>query len=121
MDKDLTVSQLDRQNILNNDLAIAEIQKQTRIQGIYFEDKLCFTKSMVATYFEVELRTVERYVSENQEEISGNGYEVLKGKRLKEFLACVSEQDVPCLLYTSQAFEFFGNRCFCSIFSGQNC
>ena len=80
MDKDLTVSQLDRQNILNNDLAIAEIQKQTRIQGIYFEDKLCFTKSMVATYFEVELRTVERYVSENQEEISGNGYEVLKGK-----------------------------------------
>ena len=95
MDKDLTVSQLDRQNILNNDLAIAEIQKQTRIQGIYFEDKLCFTKSMVATYFEVELRTVERYVSENQKEISGNGYEVLKGKRLKEFLACVSEQDVP--------------------------
>ena len=95
MDKDLTVSRLDRQNILNNDLAIAEIQKQTRIQGIYFEDKLCFTKSMVATYFEVELRTVERYVSENQKEISGNGYEVLKGKRLKEFLACVSEQNVP--------------------------
>lgn len=95
MDKDLTVSRLDRQNILNNDLAIAEIQKQTRIQGIHFEDKLCFTKSMVATYFEVELRTVERYVSENQKEISGNGYEVLKGKRLKEFLACVSEQDVP--------------------------
>lgn len=95
MDKDLTVSRLDRQNILNNDLAIAEIQKQTGIQGIYFEDKLCFTKSMVATYFEVELRTVERYVSENQKEISGNGYEVLKGRRLKEFLACVSEQNVP--------------------------
>lgn len=28
MDKDLTVSQLDRQNILNNDLAIAEIQNK---------------------------------------------------------------------------------------------
>lgn len=95
MDKDLTVSRLDRQNILNNDFAIAEIQKQTGIQGIYFEDKLCFTKSMVATYFEVKLRTVERYVSENQKEISGNGYEVLKGRRLKEFLACVSEQNVP--------------------------
>lgn len=95
MDKDLTVSRLDRQNILNNDLAIAEIQKQTGIQGIYFEDKLCFTKSMVATYFEVELRTVERYVSKNQKEISGNGYEVLKGRSLKEFLACVSEQNVP--------------------------
>ena len=95
MDKDLTVSKIDRQNILNNDLAIEEIQKQTRIQGVYFEEKLCFTKSMVATYFEVDLRTVERYVSENVKEISENGYEVLKGNRLKDFLACVSEQDVP--------------------------
>lgn len=91
MDKDLTVSQLDRQNILNNDLAVVEIQKQTRIQGIYFEDRLCFTKSIVATYFEVELRTIERYVSENQKEISDNGYEILKGKRLKAFLVCVKE------------------------------
>lgn len=40
-------------------------------------------------------RTVERYVSENQKENSGNGYEVLKGKRLKDSLSCVSEQDVP--------------------------
>lgn len=95
MSKDLTSSKIDRQNILNNELAIAEIQKQTRIQGIFFEDKLCFTKSMVATYFEVELRTIERYVSDNQAEISSNGYEILKGKRLKTFLSCVSEQNVP--------------------------
>ncbi len=95
MSKDLTVSRLDYQNILNNGLAIAEIQKQTRTQGIYFEDKICFTKSMDATYFEVEPRTVERYVSENQREISDNGYEVLNGKRLKDFLACVREQNVP--------------------------
>jgi hypothetical protein len=95
MDKDLTGSKLDRQNILNNEPAVCEIQKQTGIQGIYFEDKLCFTKNMVATYFEVELRTIERYVSENQNEISENGYEILKGKRLKTFLECVKEQDVP--------------------------
>lgn len=95
MSKDLTSSKIDRQNILNNELAIAEIQKQTRIQGILFEDKLCFTKSMVAAYFEVEMRTIERYVSDNQAEISSNGYEILKGKRLKTFLSCVSEQDVP--------------------------
>ena len=95
MAKDLTASQLDRQNILNNQLAIAEIQKQTRIQGIYFEDKLCFTKSMVARYFEVELRTIERYVSENQQELSCNGYEILKGKRLRGFLTCIKEQEAP--------------------------
>ena len=50
---------------------------------------------MVATYFEVELRTIERYVSDNQAEISSNGYEILKSNRLKTFLSCVSEQDVP--------------------------
>lgn len=95
MANDLTISQIDRQNILNNDLAIREVQNQTGLQGIIFEDKLCFTKFMTATYFDVDVRTVERYVSENVEEISINGYEILKGKRLKEFLDCVISQDVP--------------------------
>lgn len=45
MDKDLTVSQIDRQNILNNDAALAEIQQQTNIKGFLFEEKLCFTKA----------------------------------------------------------------------------
>lgn len=85
MDKDLTTSQIDRQNILNNDLAVNEIQLQTGMQGILFDGKLCFTKAMVATYFEIEQRTIERYVSDYQEEISSNGYEIIKGKRLKAF------------------------------------
>lgn len=95
MAKDLTTSQLDRQNILNNELALEEIQNQTQIKGILFENKICFTKAMVATYFEVEQRTIERYVSDYSEELEANGYEVLKGKRLKEFIKNVSEQDVP--------------------------
>lgn len=45
MNKDLTTSKIDRQNILNNELAITEIQKQTNIKGILFEDKLCFTRA----------------------------------------------------------------------------
>lgn len=95
MDKDLTASQIDRQNILNNDSALEEIQNQTKIQGIVFENKICFTKSMISTYFEIETRTLERYVSEFQDEISTNGYEIIKGNRLKAFLECVDEQDVP--------------------------
>lgn len=95
MAKDLTTSQLDRQNILNNDLAIQEIQSQIGLQGIFFEEKICFTKAMTATYFDVDIRTIERYVSENQKEITSNGYEILKGKRLKEFIDCVINQDVP--------------------------
>lgn len=95
MKKNLTTSPLDRQNILNNELAIAEIQKQTRIQGLCFDNKICFTKSMVATYFDIDIRTVERYVNENQAELVANGYEILQGKRLKEFLSCADAQDVP--------------------------
>ena len=95
MAKDLTTSQIARQNILNNDLAVNEIQNQTGIQGIMFDGRLRLTKSMVATYFDVDVRTIERYVSENSEEIASNGYEILKGKKLKEFMNCVLAQDVP--------------------------
>lgn len=95
MAKDLTTSKLDRQNILNNEFAIKEIQTQTGLKGIVFEEKICFTKAMVATYFNVDIRTIERYVSENQDEVLINGYEILKGKRLKDFFDCIFEQDVP--------------------------
>ena len=77
MAKDLTSSQIDRQNILNNDLAVEEIQKQTGLQGILFEGRIRFSKAMVATYFDVDVRTIERYVSDNADEISSIGYEVL--------------------------------------------
>lgn len=95
MAKDLTTSQIDRQNILNNEFAVNEIQNQTGIQGILYDGRLRFTKSMVATYFDVDIRTIERYVNDNSEEIMSNGYEILKGKKLKEFIDCVLKQDVP--------------------------
>lgn len=95
MKKDLTTSKIDRQNILNNELAVNEIQTQTGIQGIVYDGRIRFTKTMVATYFDVDQRTIERYVSENLDEIMSNGYEILKGKKLKEFMNCVLEQDVP--------------------------
>ncbi len=95
MSKSLTTSKLDRQNILNNEKAIDEIQKQTGIQGIIFENKVYFTKMMVSTYFEVDVRTIERYVGENVEELSSNGYEIIKGKRLKNFIDEIEKMDVP--------------------------
>jgi len=95
MSKNLTTSKLDRQNILNNEFALSEIQNQTGIQGILFENKIYFTKTMVATFFEVDIRTVERYVSDNIDELSYNGYEIIKGKRLKEFLDKIEKLDVP--------------------------
>lgn len=86
MAKDLTSSQIDRQNILNNELAVAEIRKTAQIDCVLFEDKLFLTKDMVADFFEIDNRTVERYISSFSDELKQNGYEVLKGKRLKKFL-----------------------------------
>ena len=40
MARNLTTSQVDRQNILNNENAVAEIQNQTGLQGIIFEGRL---------------------------------------------------------------------------------
>ena len=95
MSKDLTSSRIDRQNILNNEMAIQSIQEASNIKGIIFENSVYFTKSMVASFFNVEPRTIERYVSDNADELMGNGYEILRGTRLKEFINCIYEQDVP--------------------------
>ena len=86
MAKDLTVSRIDRQNILNNDLAIQEIQSKSGIDGILWEGKLYVTREDVSSYFAVDIRTISRYIEQNNEELTQNGYEVLKGKRLKSFL-----------------------------------
>lgn len=50
---------------------------------------------MLSTYFEVDIRTIERYVSDNIDELSANGYEIVKGKRLKNFINEIEKLDVP--------------------------
>ena len=54
MARDLTTSQVDRQNILNNENAVAEIQNQTGLHGIMFEGRLRFTKAMVASFLRLK-------------------------------------------------------------------
>ena len=95
MTRNLTNSKLDRQNILNNEFAISTIQDQTKIAGIMFEGRIRFTKSMVAKYFNVDVRTIERYISDNLSEISQNGYEIIRGARLKEFSRAIDNLNAP--------------------------
>lgn len=85
MPKDLTTSRLDRQNILNNENAVEEIQEKSGIEGIVWNQKLYFTREMTANFFEVDIRTITRYIDQFNNELVENGYEVLKGKKLKEF------------------------------------
>jgi hypothetical protein len=83
MAKDLTNSQLDRQNILNNPYAIAEIEKAAGIEGIVFEGRSVLLKEQVADFFEVTPRTIDNYLERFSDELRRNGYEVLRANRLK--------------------------------------
>lgn len=95
MNKDLTTSEVDRQNILNNPFALAEIEKAAGVRGIPFEGKIVVLKEQVAAFFEVSLRTVENYLEQNADELARNGYEVIKGNRLKSLQLEIKEHFVP--------------------------
>jgi len=82
--KDLTTSTIERQNILNNNFAIEQIQDYIGFTGILFDNEYKFTKEMVADFFEVEQRTIERYLEQNEQELKHNGYVLTKGNKLKE-------------------------------------
>ncbi len=85
MTHDLTTSAIERQNVLNNNMAIPRIQKILDVEAYHFEGKYYLTKQMVADYYQVDTRTIERYTENNKEELERNGYFLCKGKRLKDF------------------------------------
>lgn len=90
MAKDLTTSRLDRQNILNNEIAVEEIQAKSGLEGILWEGKIFVTREMTANFFDVDIRTISRYIEQNSDELAANGYQVLKGKRLRAFIDAVN-------------------------------
>lgn len=83
--KDLTVSAIDRQNILNNKQALENIQSYIGITGMLFQGEYKFTRQQIADFYAIDNSTIDRYLSHNEEELKHNGYINLKGKALKEF------------------------------------
>lgn len=81
---DLTVSNIERQNVLNNRYAVEALQETFGFTGMFFEGEYRFTKKMVADLYEVDLSTIDRYLSQYAEELKHNGYVLSKGKQLKE-------------------------------------
>ena len=82
--KDLTISNIERQNVLNNRFAVSKVQEHLDIEGMLFEGEYRFTKKMVADFYEVEERTIERYLEKHSDELAANGYVLCKGKHRKE-------------------------------------
>jgi hypothetical protein len=85
MAKDLTESSHDRQNILNNRYALQQAEQHLALGGVEFEGETVFTKAQVVTLYDVSDSTIEKYLVSHAEELKSNGYQVLKGKKLKNF------------------------------------
>ena len=66
---DLTTSQIERQNILNNSVAIKQAEKEFGITGIKFENKYYYTNQQIANFFGVTTRTIERIIENHSQEI----------------------------------------------------
>ena len=85
MKKDFIDSAIVRQNVLNNSFAVAAIQKEIGLTGILFENEYKFLFKQITDFFEVTDRTIRECIARNEKELTKNGYEVLKGKRLVDF------------------------------------
>lgn len=95
MNKDLTNSDINRQNILNNPYALEIIEVHFAFPGKQFEGQTVFTKADLARLFEVDDRTIERCIAQHGDELGNNGYQVLRGISLKNYrLSDVSDTDV---------------------------
>jgi len=93
--RSLDTSPIQRQNILNNPYAVAEIQKAVAIQAIAFEGDHWLLKEQVASFYGVDPRTIERICAENETELGHNGYVLCRGKRLKSLKLALSDQFGP--------------------------
>lgn len=77
MAKDLTTSIVDRQNVLCNSFALAEIENAVGIAGITFETRTVLLKEPVASFYDVSVRTIESYRVKFGDELAWNGYGLL--------------------------------------------
>ena len=104
---DLTISNIERQNVLNNNYAIQAIQDNLDVNGLRYHDQLLFTTKMVAEFYGVDERTIKRYVQEHGEELHANGYFLSEGNSLKELkLHFVGDINVPKFTRQLGVFSF---------------
>lgn len=87
MAKDLTASPLERQNILNNRYALEKLEEHLGLGGILYDGEVVFTKQQLVEIFGISESTVEKYLASHADELTANGYMVLRGRKLKEFKA----------------------------------
>ncbi len=90
MTTDLTTSQHNRQNILNNPYALSKVEEYLDLGGVLFEGEMLFTKQQLAQIFDISDSTIEKYLAAHADELKNNGYRLLRGQSLNDFKAANS-------------------------------
>lgn len=83
--KDLENSRIDRVNVLNNKPAVEILKKDLNLKGYVYNNEIYFLKENIVEIFQTDVRTVEKVIENNYEELVGNGYKVIKGAELADF------------------------------------
>lgn len=111
MGKDLTTSFNDRKNILSNSLAIRSCYLEIGFRGILFENKYRFTKQQISSFFEVDLRTIDRILENHRQELDESGYELFIADKLKRFKEFVSQlNDINVVQLGAEDHDLIGLR-----------
>ncbi len=99
--------QIDRQNILNNTPALRLVESYLALPWREQEWQLRFTLKQVAEYYDVDEKTIKRYLDTNSDELKKNGYEVWTGKRLADAKNTLArDMDVPTKTTILWVFSF---------------
>lgn len=115
--KNLTTSEIARQNVLNNKYALEEVNNAIGLRGVVFEGELKFTKQQLSSFFEVSERTINSVLLQNEKELKSNGYDVIKDNRLRLFKLAISESDVKEVNFPNKTPQLgiFNFRAFINI------
>lgn len=108
MSKDLTTSAVARSNVLNNRYALGKLEEHLALGGLRIEGEVVFFKTHVAELLDIDERTIDRYLASHETELKQNGYQVLKGKSLKNMkLASVSDIIVVDMIGAREADQVY--------------
>jgi hypothetical protein len=98
MTRDLTTSDVSRQNILNNNFALKKVESYLALGGVTWKNERVFTKEQISNLLQIDERTIDRYTEKHKDEITQNGYTILKGFELKKFKEYVGDIHVADIL-----------------------
>ena len=76
--KDLTVSNIDRQNILNNYVVLTQLQDYIGLPGMYFNEQYYFTKQQLADFYQINIVTMKNHpmLHTGEEKIADLGHAI---------------------------------------------